>query len=59
MIFYAVISNYPEQLLFRRIVIWNIFWEIGAKLKKLLRLSHLERLEGKIELGFSKTCTLL
>jgi hypothetical protein len=38
-------KNYPEHLFFRwvehRIVIWGIFWEIGAKVKNFLRLSHI------------------
>ena len=36
----------PEYVQFRwivlRIVIWHLFWEIGAKVKHFLRLSHLQ-----------------
>ena len=38
-------NHYPEQLLFRwivlKIVIWHFFWEIWTKLKIFPRLSHL------------------
>ena len=29
-------NHNPEHLLFRWIVIWNIFWEIGAKVKNFM-----------------------